>query len=179
VRHSRWCSITVVFTCLFVHAVSASESNVSPLTADEWPKLLRQAQHGNHKAQIRVAFAFQTGEVVKQDFSEARKWFLKAAEAGHPIAEHHLGVMFYSGMGGERSPVEALKWFERAAAAGLAEAQFNAALMCESGSGIAKTSAKHLSCMDRQRRTGTLVPRIISAKCMRTEKVFLAILKRR
>ena len=66
----------IVLTCFAVLlvGVSAAENNSSvPLTAREWPKLLRQAQHGDHKAQTRVAIAFMDGEVVKQDFAEAMK----------------------------------------------------------------------------------------------------------
>src|SRR6266699_6355880 len=129
VGHSRCYCIAIVLTCVLVQTVAAAESNVAPVTADQWPKLLRQAQHGNPKAQIRVAFAFQKGEVVKQDSFEARRWLLRAAEMGEPVAEHNLGVMSYVGMGTERSATEALKWFEKAAAGGLAQAEVAAGSM--------------------------------------------------
>jgi len=144
VHHLRWYGIAILFTCLFV-PVSAAQSNVAPQTADEWPKLLRKAQHGNHKAQILVALAFKNGEVVKQDFFEARKWFLKAAEGGDPVAEHNLGLMSYVGMGTERSPMEALKWFEKAATAGIVQAKFNAAIMYETGDGVPQNLGRALN----------------------------------
>jgi len=72
-KQSRWCRICVQSTFFFLHAALAAQTNIAPLTAHEWPKLLRRAQQGNAKAQIRVALAFSSGETVKQDFVEARR----------------------------------------------------------------------------------------------------------
>src|SRR5678815_5293797 len=105
--------------------VPAASSNPASLTAREWPRLLREAKHGNKKAQLRVAFQFKKGEVVKQDFTQALKWFSEAAKQGEPIAEGNLGLMYYLGQGVDRNPTAAAQWFERAASQGLPEAQFD------------------------------------------------------
>jgi TPR repeat protein len=89
----------LLFTFLAVLPALSSDSNTLSPSACEWAKLLRQAQHGNRRAQTLVGIAFDTGNGVKQDYSEAREWFLKAAKQADPIAEHNLGVMYYTGRG--------------------------------------------------------------------------------
>lgn len=51
----------------------------------------------------------------KQDYEEAVKWYLKAAEHGYDKAQCQLGVVYYSGKGVERNVTEALKWWQKAA----------------------------------------------------------------
>ena len=80
-RLQRFGIVLTCFACVLLIDVSAAKNNSSAsLTAREWPNLLRQAQHGDHKAQTRVAIACKGGEVVKQDFAEAMKWFSEAAK---------------------------------------------------------------------------------------------------
>src|SRR5215467_14236903 len=125
--YSRSSFFLLLLTFLFTLPSLSGESTALSPSAREWSKLLRQAQHGNRRAQTLVGIAFETGNGVKQDYSEAREWFLKAAKQADPIAEHNLGVIYYTGMGVERNPFEAAKWFEKAATSGFREAQFNAA----------------------------------------------------
>jgi len=123
-RNERQPFMGIAFLFMAVLTIGASDSKLESLTAHDWPKLMQQARKGNHRAQTRVGMAFERGEVVKQDFSEAVKWFSKAAEQADPVAEHNLGVMYYQGTGVQRNLAEAAKWFEKAAAGGLPEAQF-------------------------------------------------------
>ena len=133
---------TVLFTFLAtVPALSGESTALSP-SAREWSKLLHQAQRGNPRAQTLVGIAFATGNGVKQDYSQAREWFLTAAKQADPIAEHNLAVMYLTGAGVERNPVEAAKWFEKAGATGFAQAQFNAARLYEIGAGVPKNLGK-------------------------------------
>jgi serine/threonine protein kinase len=86
-RLQRFGIVLICFAyVLFVGVSSAEDNSSASLTAREWPKLLRQAQHGDHKAQTRVAIAFKDGEVVKQDFAEAMKWSSEAAKHVQTLA---------------------------------------------------------------------------------------------
>jgi len=52
------------------------------MTQSEWAKLLQLALKGNHRAQTRVGIAYEFGEIAPRDYTEALKWFTRAAEAG-------------------------------------------------------------------------------------------------
>ena len=54
---------------------------------------------------------YQNGQGVPQDYKEAVKWYLKAAEQGNAIAQNHLGVMYDQGKGVTQDYKEAAKWY--------------------------------------------------------------------
>ncbi|MBI4661709.1 MAG: SEL1-like repeat protein [Verrucomicrobia bacterium] len=62
------------------------------------------------------------GDGVKQDFTEAAKWYRLAAEAGHAAAQKNLGLLYASGKGVPQDYAEAEKWLREAAAHGVAGA---------------------------------------------------------
>ena len=53
---------------------------------------------------------------MRQDYVDAAKWFLKAAEQGIPCAQLQLGDMYRDGQGVEKDDVQAHKWLNLAAA---------------------------------------------------------------
>ena len=61
----------------------------------------------------------------ESNLSEAKKWYLLAADAGHPSAMHNLGVMEFQ-IG---NLAEAKKWYLRSAEAGDTDAMINLGLM--------------------------------------------------
>jgi TPR repeat protein len=61
----------------------------------------------------------------ESNLSEAKKWYLLAADAGHPSAMHNLGVMAYQI--GNRA--EAKKWYLQGAEAGDTDAMINLGVM--------------------------------------------------
>ncbi len=58
----------------------------------------------------------------EQSYSEAVKWFRKAAEQGDAAAQRALGVCYDNGYGVEQSDSEAIKWYQKAADQGDASA---------------------------------------------------------
>ena len=66
---------------------------------------------------------YQTGEGVRQDYSEAVRWYRKAAEQGIVEAQFNLGVMYYNGYGVKQDKSEALRWIRMAARQGFIQAQ--------------------------------------------------------
>ncbi|KZK83431.1 putative beta-lactamase HcpC precursor [Pseudovibrio sp. Ad13] len=54
-------------------------------------------------------------ERIEQNYQEAAKWFLLAAERGNSGAQQAMGTFFEFGMGVPRDYREALKWYLRAA----------------------------------------------------------------
>jgi TPR repeat protein len=53
-----------------------------------------------------------------QNFEDALKWFVKAAETGHPGAHNYCGVCYDNGKGCVRNPERAFQFFMRGAQLG-------------------------------------------------------------
>jgi TPR repeat protein len=79
---------------------------------------------------------------VEQDYTEAAKWFRKAADQGNIKGQHDLGVRYYLGQGVQVDYVEAMKWFRKAAEQGDAEAQSILGGMYLLGQGVDKNYAE-------------------------------------
>jgi TPR repeat protein len=71
----------------------------------------RAAEAGNANAQNTLGERYSIGFGVKQDDTEAMKWYQKAAEQGHANAQYHLGMKYAI----EGNDTEAKKWFQKAA----------------------------------------------------------------
>ena len=72
---------------------------------------------------LLIGFLYSKGYGVAQNYVEARKWVLKAAEQGHAGAQYSLGLFFYQGQGVAQDYVETRKWWLKAAEQGDAVAQ--------------------------------------------------------
>ena len=89
-------------------APAASES---PSSRDEGAELYARGE----------MYCYGRGE--RQDYAEAVRWYLRAAEHGSTDAEYSLGHMYSCGQGVERDDEKALGWFRRAAEHGSADAR--------------------------------------------------------
>ena len=65
---------------------------------------------GNADAQFELAGLYAGGEGVKQNLTEAVKWYRKAAEQGHDGAQYKLGLSYQNGKGVPQSDTEAYIW---------------------------------------------------------------------
>jgi uncharacterized protein len=102
-------------------------------------KLLRPlAEQGNAHAQSNLAWMYDQGQGVPQDFKEAMKWYRSAAEQGLHEAQYNLGVMYSEGHGTPPDFKEALRWYRKAAMQGDAKAQYNLGFMYANGVGVPK-----------------------------------------
>ena len=79
---------------------------------------------------------YRSGYGVTQDYSEAVKWYTKAAEQGYANAQCNLGNSYYNGRGVEQDYSEAVKWYRKAAEQGNANAQNNLGLCYDNGQGV-------------------------------------------
>jgi TPR repeat protein len=90
------------------------------------------------------------GVGVIQDFKEALRLNISAAEAGYAPAQYNLAVAYANGVGTFRDPVKAHMWFNIAAASGYANAAQSrdslASVMAEAEVTRAQQRAK--ACMD-------------------------------
>ena len=95
---------------LILLAASASAADIS--------KLKTLAESGFAPAQFNLGIAYDTGEGVRQDHTEAVKWYRLAAEQGHVRAQNNLAASYGRGEGVVQDYSEALKWYRIAASHG-------------------------------------------------------------
>ena len=65
-----------------------------------------------------MGLLYYSGKGGTQSFSEAVKWWLKAADQGSSDAQYNLGTCYLNGEGVAQSTSEAIKWFRKAAEQG-------------------------------------------------------------
>ena len=78
----------------------------------------------------------------KKNYSEAVKWFRKAAEQGYAEAQTNLGDMYRKGKGVPQDDSEAIKWYLKATEQGHARAQNNLGVMYKNGYGISQDDSE-------------------------------------
>lgn len=83
---------------------------------------LEKAIKGSADAQYQLGLLYLTGRGTLQDFSEAAKWLILAAEQNHPFAQYELGLLYQVGQGVELNVEKSYVWFNIAAAAGVEQA---------------------------------------------------------
>jgi TPR repeat protein len=108
-------------------------------------EFLTLAELGDARAQFNVAVLYNTGRGVKQDTTEAARWFRRAADQGEPTSQFNLGYMYKHGRGVSRDTAEAAEWYQRAALQGVPDAQFNLAQMYAYGDGLPKDERKAIA----------------------------------
>ena len=59
---------------------------------------------------------YNTGVADPQNYAEAARLFMRAAEKDHARAQYYLGHMYDEGLGVEQDPAMAINWYMRAAA---------------------------------------------------------------
>lgn len=78
-------------------------------------KICEDAEKGNANAQFITGGFYYIGSCLKQDFTQAVKWFREAAEERNINAQFNLGICYAKGQGVPQDFAEAAKWYRRAA----------------------------------------------------------------
>ncbi|MBQ9904381.1 MAG: sel1 repeat family protein, partial [Synergistaceae bacterium] len=73
---------------------------------------------GHVGAQYMLGVMYCAGVGVREDKSEAVKWYRKAAEQGYVCAQYDLGNMYRYGWGVPKDKSEAVQWYRKAAEQG-------------------------------------------------------------
>ena len=79
------------------------------------------ASHGYAPAQCNLGWHYSTAK----NYSEAIKWYRKAAEQGDDTAQNNLGLCYMMGHGVNQNHSEAIKWLLKSSAHGNKEAKDN------------------------------------------------------
>jgi hypothetical protein len=96
---------------------SSAQSAPSVATAN-LEQLQQMAEGGDSAAQNALGLRYATGEGVKQDESEAVRWFTKAAEQGNVGAQSKLGALYWRGREIPQNVNQAYFWMVLARAGG-------------------------------------------------------------
>lgn len=114
-----------------------------------------EAEAGDVKAAYALAGLYRHGGELGEDFTEALKWYARAAEKGHPGAQHALGEMHDKGQGVRVDPFRAAEWYALAARAGRhADAQFALGYLYFNGRGVPHSYADAVLWYERAARQG-------------------------
>ena len=68
------------------------------------------------------------GEGTTQDYAQAARWYLKAADQSHSLAQFNLAIMYAAGQGVPRDESKSMGWMQKAADLGDAGAQYHIGL---------------------------------------------------
>ena len=99
-----------------------------------WDKVA--AENGHAEAAYRLALAYQLGQGLEQDNTQAARWYTQAAQAHHAKAQRSLGAMYEGGYGVKQNFQQAYAWYKRAAAQGLPDAQLRLGTIFFEGRGV-------------------------------------------
>lgn len=78
--------------------------------------ILARALRGDPAAEARLGWLYSTGRGVPQNYSEAAKWFYRAATHGNADAQFALGMAYNKGQGVARDYVLSYLWLNLSAA---------------------------------------------------------------
>ncbi|HEV2335930.1 MAG TPA: TIR domain-containing protein [Stellaceae bacterium] len=95
-------------------------------------------------AEISAAEVFANGNAAfeRKDYTEAMRWFRKAADQGNVGAQSIIGLFYERGLGVNQDYSQALSWYRKAADRGYADAQVNIGMLYERGLGVPEDAAE-------------------------------------
>jgi TPR repeat protein len=102
-------------TCLVFHSLPLrAYTSDDGSSSTEFRENLMPAEQGDAKAQVFVAYLYETGQGVSRNYTKAAEWYGRAARQGNPVAQTQLGNMYRLGRGVPQNYVLAYMWLELA-----------------------------------------------------------------
>ena len=108
--------------CLFLCLLPLLAYSSDEGSSTEFRENLLPAQQGDAKAQVFVAYLYETGQGVAQNYTRAAEWYGRAARQGNPVAQTQLGNMYRLGKGVSQNYVLAYMWLGLASRQGSTQA---------------------------------------------------------
>jgi TPR repeat protein len=122
---------------LTLSMVSAQQTNSNVSATDKIADLRMKAENGDVQSQYELGVAFDFGKLgLEKNYTEAVKWFRKAAEQNNAAAQDNLGQCYAAGEGVEQDYAGAAKWYRKAAEQNYVPAQYNLAVAYDNGLGV-------------------------------------------
>lgn len=130
------CAYILPLCCSFGTIPASAQANTP--SHQEIAEIQVRANAGETQAEHDLAELYKFGQGVQQDYAEAAKWYLKAAENGDADSELNLGYIYQTGSGVKKNEKEAAKWLEKAAEQGVMEAESAIGSAYLNGTGVRK-----------------------------------------
>ena len=111
------CTASMFLPCAHAQQSDADRQALAELRA--------KAGKGDAESQSKLGTSYRKGEGVPQDYTEAEKWYRKAADQGYARAQADLGVCYSLGEGVPKDHAEAVKRYRKDADQNDAVAQGN------------------------------------------------------
>jgi uncharacterized protein len=127
--------------------IGSSERFTQQGIAESIDTLLRAANGGYTRAQLRAATLYFSGRGVPQSHRHAFFYYQLAAQQGNAAAAHKLGIMYSVGMGTPRHCGESVRWLMQASNGGEDKARAHLAWMLA-------------TCPEAEHRNGVLAVKI-------------------
>lgn len=144
----RSCTFVPLFLLCLCSLVPSGPPVLAYDSAEESAALrenLLPAQQGDAKAQVFLAYLYETGQGVNQDYAKAAEWYRKAAEKGNATAQAQIGNMYFQGRGVAQSYVYAYMWLDLASKQGNRQARESKSLVKKKMSRVEIAEAKKLA----------------------------------
>jgi len=135
----------LTLSCATVPKKSSYIETVETITTDNLPE-----------GQQSPSEQYNLGKMYyeSQNYTEAFKWYRKAAEQGQATAQHNLSLMYIYGDGAQKDYAEAFKWSKKAADQGDADAQTELGRMYYLGRGVDPNSAEAVKWWEKAAEQG-------------------------
>jgi len=127
------------FFAVCVAVVGLSACATSGVSVEE---LRTKANQGDPASQFKLGLAYDSGQGVQRNLTEAAAWYKKAAEQGHAEAQNSLGSMYQNGQGVPQDYAEARRWYQKAADQGNGAAYNNLGFLYDDGLGVKQDKEK-------------------------------------
>lgn len=108
------------------------------------------------RRRILLRLAYEKGHGVRQDDTQAVRWYRKAAKQGVSDAQFLLGYMYAFGRAVPKDDTQAVAWWRKAAEQGMSKAQFNARDILGFGAFLERNGARCLCLQGRPVRLAHL-----------------------
>lgn len=106
----------IVFVIALLASLTVSAQSITVKSFRALPTdMTVLSKEGKRIDQNNLGWMNYKGYDVNQDYSEAMKWYRKAADQGNAIAQNNLGYMYDEGLGVTKDYAEAVKWYRKAA----------------------------------------------------------------
>jgi len=147
------------FNWQFDYNASSNLSCIKVLKSKEYDKAFkcfdeRAKSTNDGRDQYNLSIMYYNGKGIKQNYTHAFSWLLKAANNKHVKSYSKLATMYYQGKGTTKNTLEAYKWFLKAANHGHINSQVNIAYFYENGIAVSRNLKKSLSWYEKAANSG-------------------------
>jgi TPR repeat protein len=138
IRYSKTLPCIFLVFLFFDPNVRAQKTPAIPDPTEQ--EIMAAAVKGDPRAQVALGSKY----IDRKNYTEAVKWFRKAAEQGNTNSQMQLGSLYYIGEGVPQDYAESMKWYRKAAEQGDAAAQLILGHMYDNKPGVPPDYAEAL-----------------------------------